>query len=68
MLAVEINNNTATVSGSKNCHYILQNVQTSCLGLSFETIDNGLWHLEGVKTILTPEFKYPCQSISFLCN
>ena len=28
--------------------------QTSCLGLSFETINNELWHLKGVKTILTP--------------
>ena len=28
--------------------------QTSCLGLSFETISNVLLHLEGVKTILTP--------------
>ena len=27
--------------------------QTSCLGLSFETIYNELWQLEGVKTILT---------------
>ena len=29
--------------------------QTSCLGLSFETINSELWHLEGVKTILTPD-------------
>ena len=28
--------------------------QTRCLGLSFEIINNELWHLEGVKTILTP--------------
>ena len=29
--------------------------QTSCLGLSFETINYEIWHLEGVKTILTPD-------------
>ena len=28
--------------------------QTSCLGLYVKTINNELWHLEGVKTILTP--------------
>ena len=32
---------------------VTQFSQTSCLGLSFETINNELWHLEGVKTILT---------------
>ena len=47
-----INNSTPTVRG--NCHSVLQKAQTSCLGLSFETINNELWHLEGVKTILTP--------------
>ena len=51
MASVEINNSSATVSG--NCHYVLQNAQTSCLGLSFETINDELWHLEVVKTILT---------------
>ena len=30
-------------------------------------MNSELWHLEGVKTILTPvtELKYPCQIISF---
>ena len=39
-------------SVSGNCHKFSQ---TSCLGLSFETINNELCHLEGVKTILTPD-------------
>ena len=42
--------------------------QASCLGLSFETINNELWDLEGVKTILTPHRL--CISMSkyfFLC-
>ena len=28
--------------------------QTSCLQLSFQTINNELWHLIGVNIILTP--------------
>ena len=53
LASVEINNSTASVSG--NCHLVLQNAQANCLGLSVEIINNELWLLEGVKTILTPD-------------
>ena len=64
---LEINDSTVIVSG--NCHKVLQNAQTSCLGLSFETINNELWHLEGVKTILTTDKSLDIHvKIYFLCN
>ena len=34
---------------------VTKSSKISCLGLSFETINNELWHLEGVKTILTSD-------------
>ena len=35
--------------------FVIKFSQTSCLGFSLEAINSELWHLEGVKTILTPD-------------